>query len=114
MAKKKHMCGFPGCGKFSLHLAEFDDHHIRPRSQGGTEAAWNKLTCCPGCHRRIHVPTAKHGIHALKLPDGIVVHGYIMTSGGKGLHYTRLEDGKECVWIYTECELIVLKESLLA
>lgn len=49
--RDRHRCQAPGCtGCGKLHV-----HHIKFRSQGGGEEAWNKVLVCAACHRLIHV-----------------------------------------------------------
>ena len=112
MAKKQLACQFPGCNTVAHKSSAMDSHHIVPRSMGGSDMPFNLMTLCPGCHRKIHVPHIRGGIHAEQQMGGIVVLGYMHTSGGKALHYRMLENGFEFVWIYRTRENILLEEPI--
>ena len=42
------------CGGLLDSEEGFDDHHIVPRIQGGSEALANRVLLHPVCHRRVH------------------------------------------------------------
>ena len=45
-----HACRFPGCGATRW----LDVHHVTHWLHGGQTSVDNGITCCRGCHRRIH------------------------------------------------------------
>ncbi|MCK9996906.1 MAG: HNH endonuclease, partial [Candidatus Krumholzibacteria bacterium] len=50
LTRDKHCCQAPGC-----HRTRFlEIHHIKPRSQGGSNQAENLVTLCASCHRLWH------------------------------------------------------------
>jgi 5-methylcytosine-specific restriction endonuclease McrA len=50
LARDKHRCQAPGCGRTRF----LEVHHIKPRSQGGSNQAENLVTLCASCHRLWH------------------------------------------------------------
>jgi hypothetical protein len=58
LERDQHRCQFPGCSRAAVHA-----HHMRPRSQGGTDDEWNLIGLCAVHHLR--------GVHG----------GYIRVSG---------------------------------
>ena len=64
-ARDKHFCQVPGCSRAAVHA-----HHIKPRSQGGSDDPSNLISLCAAHHL--------HGIHGGRMrvtgsaPDKIV------------------------------------------
>ena len=64
-ARDKHFCQVPGCSRAAVHA-----HHIKPRSQGGSDDPSNLISLCAAHHL--------HGIHGGRIrvtgsaPDEIV------------------------------------------
>ena len=50
MDRDNYRCAVPGCGN-SLRV---DVHHVVHREHGGSHTVGNLISCCAGCHRRIH------------------------------------------------------------
>ena len=79
---------------------------------GGKDILWNLMSVCPGCHRKINVPGCRAGIHTLSIPGSIIVHGFLKTSSGRGLHYSELVSGVECVYYLETGEISRLGAAL--
>ena len=64
-ARDRHFCQVPGCSRPAVHA-----HHIKPRSQGGSDEDWNLVSLCAAHHL--------NGIHGGRIrvtgraPDGLV------------------------------------------
>jgi hypothetical protein len=64
-ARDRHRCQVPGCSRPAAHA-----HHIKARSQGGSDDEWNLVSLCAAHHL--------HGIHGGRIrvtgraPDGLV------------------------------------------
>jgi 5-methylcytosine-specific restriction endonuclease McrA len=58
MMRDRGLCAVPGCSKGAGH-----SHHIEPRSHGGSDEEWNRVSLCPPHHLR--------GVHM----------GYVRVSG---------------------------------
>jgi len=54
LARDRHRCATPGCR--SAHFLEV--HHLKPRSQGGSNRAENLVTLCSRCHGFAHETSA--------------------------------------------------------
>jgi 5-methylcytosine-specific restriction endonuclease McrA len=64
MAKARYKCQMPGCN----HTRFLEVHHIRPRSQGGSNKMSNLRVYCSACHSRIHA----HGSNLMvKSPSAV-------------------------------------------
>ena len=63
--RDRHCCQVPGCSRPAVHA-----HHIKARSQGGTDDEWNLVSLCAAHHL--------HGIHSGRIrvrgraPDALV------------------------------------------
>jgi HNH endonuclease len=44
-ARDRHFCQVPGCSRPAVHA-----HHIKPRSQGGSDDEWNLVSLCAAHH----------------------------------------------------------------
>jgi len=86
-----------------------DIHHIVPRSKQGSDRAWNLLTVCPGCHRKIYIPNMNTGIHKSPAIGSIEIFGYLSTSDGQAVHYRMVENGLEFLWVPKTSENILLE-----
>jgi hypothetical protein len=64
-ARDRHFCQVPGCSRPAVHA-----HHIKHRSQGGSDEEWNLVSLCAAHHL--------NGIHGGRIrvtgraPDGLV------------------------------------------
>ncbi len=50
LARDRYRCQAPGCGRTRF----LEVHHIKPRSQGGSNQPENMVTLCSSCHRLWH------------------------------------------------------------
>jgi hypothetical protein len=50
LARDRHRCATPGCR--SAHFLEV--HHVKPRTEGGSNRAENLITLCSRCHGFVH------------------------------------------------------------
>jgi 5-methylcytosine-specific restriction endonuclease McrA len=50
LARDRHRCATPGCR--STHFLEV--HHVKPRTEGGSNRAENLITLCSRCHGFVH------------------------------------------------------------
>ena len=50
LARDGHRCRAKGCGR--RHFLEV--HHLKPRSQGGSNDVANLISLCSGCHALLH------------------------------------------------------------
>jgi len=50
LARDKHRCQVPGCGRTRF----LEVHHIKSRTQGGSNHSDNLMTLCASCHRLWH------------------------------------------------------------
>jgi hypothetical protein len=66
LERDNYLCRAPGCSS-QRHL---EVHHIRFRSQGGTDHPWNKITLCHAHHH--HVLHEGHLRLTGIAPDGLV------------------------------------------
>ena len=73
------------CGYIAESRSQMEEHHIRPRSLGGSEDEWNKAMICSRCHSKTFVDGA-HGKHGVKAHNSIVIMGWVQSSAGRLLH----------------------------
>lgn len=51
--KRERVCKI--CGVWNgKGVKEITTHHIKPRSEGGSDRWWNKIDVCLGCHMELH------------------------------------------------------------
>jgi len=73
----------------TIHRSKIDIHHLKPIEVGGTNDEFNKVYVCPTCHRLVYVIESKHGGHSIQTEESICIHGWLMSSIGRILHYTK-------------------------
>jgi 5-methylcytosine-specific restriction endonuclease McrA len=71
---RHRQCQFPGCH----HAAEFDAHHVIPRSCGGATKLWNLVRLCRFHHRVVHLHRLVLILHPdrrleARWPDGTLI-----------------------------------------
>lgn len=86
-----YRCEFPGCKYETKTKLLIEKHHIKPRSQNGTNKRNNLIWLCPEHHRCIYVPDMKRGIHSIKHPKSIIIHGWKESTGGRVLVYELID-----------------------
>jgi len=66
--RDRFRCQNPECGRTSLRA---EAHHIRPRSEGGSDDPQNGVTVCRACHLRgIHTADLRIQVERAVLPSG--------------------------------------------
>jgi hypothetical protein len=91
-------CQFPNCDYEAQDLGSFDNHHIKPKSMGGSDKGFNRLLVCPNCHRKIFVENMEYGVHSVKRPGSIVILTKLQSTAGNVLHYKKCDDNEEYYW----------------
>ncbi len=80
-------CDFPGCDYETELRSQIVDHHIIPRSKGGSDKDSNLFRCCPSHHSHIFIPGMEHGIHSKYSEYSIVIDNMLLSTGGYVLEY---------------------------
>lgn len=101
---------FPGCTYCVPNREQIDNHHIIPKSDGGSDKQHNRIFLCPVHHRNIYIPSAKVGLHSFKRDGSIIIKGYMQSTAGKGLRYINCDDKKEYVYLYSKQTTICLED----
>lgn len=83
------------CNYKTKERSKIQSHHIVPRSTGGSNKKWNLVYLCANCHNLIFYPSENinnNGAHSIQTDDSIIIHGWLMSSCGRLLHYTRYNE----------------------
>jgi predicted restriction endonuclease len=79
------------CEYKTRNKSQIASHHIKPRSLGGNNKAYNLIFLCPTCHTKIFVPNVVCGIHSMKHDNSIIIHGKMLSTGGMVLSYSDID-----------------------
>jgi hypothetical protein len=104
----QYKCMFPNCMYTVDSREKIDEHHIIPRSQGGSNKRNNKIYLCPSHHRHVYIPKAQFGIHSFKSQESIIILGFLSSTMGMGLRYIDCADNKEYAFMYSKNVVIPL------
>lgn len=81
------ICQMPDCEYTCDDSSLINYHHIIPKSMGGSDKIGNIIALCPNCHARVYVPDMKHGTHAIKNSNSVILIGKYLSTGGYVLMY---------------------------
>lgn len=85
--KRDYHCEFPGCDYKTQEKSQINNHHIKPKELGGSNAKYNRAYLCPTHHTKVYIPEATRGIHTKKGEDSIIISGWLQSTGGRVLEY---------------------------
>lgn len=87
----------PICSYYCENRSWIEEHHIVPRSMGGSDKRGNLLYLCPNCHKKIYVDGCISGSHSINCEDSIIIIGKFLSTDGYVLMYKIGVNGEEIV-----------------
>lgn len=86
------VCQMPYCRYMCENRSQICEHHIVPKSMGGSDKRNNIITLCPNCHAKVFVPGAIHGIHSIKSGNSIILIRKLMSTVGTIIEYKNINN----------------------
>lgn len=96
---KKYKCEFPDCDYETTVRRDIDEHHIVPKSMGGSDKGFNKVYLCPNHHRKIYVEGCEHGFHSQITIDSIQIINIYKSTDGKVIHYKDVKNNEYAYYL---------------